>query len=175
MSKILNAQTFSGNLTLDGVNEFNALNTFDGAVVLNAGLEITTGAVNGYVLTSDASGNAAWAAASNSLLTSSVSTVNATPAALVTIPLGTNGAVSAFVNVGGTAADYSTVCGGFIQVTAKSIAGVYTIVGAPFASINTPGSATFSAAISGANLVINVVGDTAANNWHATYFYNTSV
>jgi hypothetical protein len=175
MSKILNAQTFSGNLTLDGANEFNALNTFDGAVVLNAGLEITTGAVNGYVLTSDASGNAAWAAAANSLLTSSASTVNATPAALVTIALGSDGAVSAFANIGGTAADYSTVCGGFIQVTVKSIGGVHTIVGAPLVSLNTPGSASFAAAISGNDLVINVVGDTAANNWNATYFYNTSV
>lgn len=48
--------------SLNATQTFSGTNTFSSKLLLPAALQITTGAVNGYTLTSDAAGNATWAA-----------------------------------------------------------------------------------------------------------------
>jgi hypothetical protein len=55
----------------------------NGDIEFNAGVKVTTGATNGYVLTSDASGNASWAASGSGVVQSA--TVTITSAELLNI------------------------------------------------------------------------------------------
>jgi hypothetical protein len=159
---------------LAGIQTWSAVNTFSAQPVFSSStrIKITNGASNGYLLQSDASGNATWVApAAASLLVANATTTDATPTALITVAIGQAGSV---LTIAGSlqAADnaYANAVGGNFNVTVFNNASANALVGTPIVVVNSTSAATFNAVISGNNLLLQVTGVAATTyHWTATY------
>ena len=107
-----------------------------------------------------------------------VQTTNATPTAILTIPLVNSLMVSVKILINGFQSDYSDCVGGEILVTAyRAAAGDIKLVGAPIINVNytdTVDTSDIDASIDvpSQSLLLKVVGVAAQNwNWVATYTY----
>lgn len=158
----------------NSLQTFQGAVTFDDDVILNAGVKISTGATAGYVLTSDGSGNATWAAAAGDI-DANVQTTNATVTTLITAPCG--GVSSAAVVtiegvINAASADYSDAFGAQFRVTAQNLGGGAgaAIVGSGTLTYDTTSIASASFSVSGSNLLVRVTGLAGITyNWHAEY------
>ena len=105
-------------------------------------------------------------------------TTDATPTAILTIPLVNSLMVSVKILINGFKSDYSNCLGGEILATAyRGSAGNITLVGAPIINVNyasTTDTTDIDALVSVGtqSLIFNVIGVAAQNfNWVATYTY----
>ena len=111
-----------------------------------------------------------------------VQTTDATPTAILTIPLVNSLMVSVKILINGFQSDYSDCVGGEILVTAyRAAAGDIKLVGAPIINVNytdTIDTSDIDASIDvpSQSLLLKVVGVAAQNwNWVATYTYMYTV
>ncbi len=150
---------------LGAANEFTDVNTFD------ANPLFPTGAVASYVATStDTSGAWTWEVSASPFLSATVATTNATPTALATYAVPTNGVVTISGVLSAANAAYTDACGGTFSATVVSVAGVVTIVSTPLVAVNSSTSAVFNVIVSGTNLVVQVTGIAATTyNWKTDY------
>ena len=168
------ASTVGVAATLAATQSFAGVNTFAGDVVMSSGLQFTTGAAAGYVMTSDASGNISLAPAAGDLV-DSLQTLNATPTAITSIAVAASSVVQLKGSINAANAAYTDACGGEFDVTVRCGAtGAPVIVGSAWVVVNASSTASFNAAIVGNNVVINVTGIAATTyNWTSTYLLST--
>lgn len=158
------AATLAATQTLAGVN------TFSGNVVMSSGLQFTTGATNGYVMTSDASGNLSLQAVSSSGTTATVATTDATPTTLASIAIGTSSVATIYGRVSAANAAYTDATGGEFVVTAYRAGGSAALSGTPYVIVNASGTALFNVVLSGNNVIVQVTGIAATTyNWKVNY------
>lgn len=141
-----------------------------GPLVVN-GLNLATGAVSGYVLTSDGSGNGSWAA-SASPLSATVSTTNATATTLATIAVPSNQSVviTGYVVARNTSGTINDSTGGQFICTAVNTAGTVALASTPSVIVQATSTGSFNVVVSGTNLIVQVTGIAATNySWKASY------
>jgi hypothetical protein len=141
-----------------------------GPLVVN-GLNLATGAVSGYVLTSDGSGNGSWQAGS-SPLAATVSTTNATATTLATIAVPSNQSViiSGYVVARNTSGTINDATGGEFVCTAVNTAGTVALASTPNVVVQATSTGSFNVVVSGTNLIVQVTGIAATNySWKASY------
>lgn len=104
-------------------------------------------------------------------------TVDATPTALVSVPLGTNKSIVLRGQVIGSSADKTNCVGGsFLVVANRQGAGTTTIIGTSDISVKSSSTATFTDGVSSPNVEIVVTGVAATTyNWTAYYTYTNMV
>lgn len=110
------------------------------------------------------------ATAASPFVSMSVASTSNTPAALATIAVASNTAVSLFGYFTSKGTATADTAGGFFFASAYNNAGVLTLTGTSFILNNASGAQTFDVVVSGANLVIQVTGIVAVNaNWAGAY------
>ena len=103
-------------------------------------------------------------------LTASVTTTDATPTTLATVPVPTNDAVTLNGIVVAKNSTYTAAVGGLFNVTAINNAGTLTIMGTPLVAINASSTEIFNIIVSGTNLILQVTGIAATTyTWNANY------
>lgn len=149
--------------------------TFNTGISLgsSATLSIAANPATGYVLTSDASGNANWAAPINEL-SATVTTSDATATTLISVTVSSNSAViiSGLV-IGSRITDHahSSACFFTVAVTRSSV-GTLSILGSPTLNAFKTGSSTTSVTVATTTsaVLIQVTGlAVTAFRWNATY------
>lgn len=110
---------------------------------------------------------------SPSATTATVITSNATPTTLYSATLGAGEVVTISGSINAAKDDYTDTTGGTFTVTARSTDGATAILaGTPYSVVNATSTATFSAVVSGADLIVQVTGIAATTyNW----FMNATV
>jgi len=149
MSTFLNTQTFE-------------------AIIADA-FNLSAAPAAGYVLTSDVSGNGSWApVAFNPGVT--VQTTDATPAALLTVPVGASSVVTLTGMVAAADSAYTAAVGGTFTITARRAGGAAAALSNPVVIVSSESAATFDAILSGDDLIVQVTGVAATTiNWRAEY------
>lgn len=114
----------------------------------------------------------AWSG-SPSPTTATVVTSNATPTTLYSATLGAGEVVTISGSINAAKSDYTDTTGGTFTVTARSTDGTTAILaGTPYSVVNATSTATFSAVVTGADLIVQVTGIAATTyNW----FMNATV
>lgn len=163
-----------GDAYLAADQTWTGINTYTTAPVFSAtgsALQITTGAVDGYVLTSDGSGNCSWAA-SSSPLGATVSTTNATATTLATIAVPSNQSViiTGYVVARNSSGTINDSTGGQFICTAVNTAGTVALASTPSVIVQATSTGSFNVVVSGTNLIVQVTGIAATNySWKASY------
>jgi hypothetical protein len=159
-------------VALSGTQTITAVKTFTPQQIFTNSIQIPLGAVSGYVLTSDASGNMTLAANTGAFSSAAVSTTDATPTTLATAAIASNTAVTFSGTVVGrnTAGTINNACGGRFNVVAVNTAGTVTLAATQDVTVQSTSTATFNVVVSGTNLIVQVTGIAAtAYNWSASY------
>lgn len=159
-------------VALSGTQTITAVKTFTPQQIFTNSIQIPLGAVSGYVLTSDASGNMTLAANAGPFTNATVSTTDATPTTLATAAIASNTAVTFSGTVVGrnTSGSINNACGGRFNVVAVNTAGTVALAATQDVTVQSTGSATFNVVVSGTNLIVQVTGIAATNyNWSASY------
>jgi len=123
----------------------------------------------GYVLTSDASGVASWQAPVD-FATASIQTTDATPTNLLSIALAANSCVTLSGTLAASDAAFGSGVGGSFNITAYRAAGAAVGLADPVVIVSSDSAATFTAVLSGNNLIVQVTGVAATTiNWKTQY------
>lgn len=141
-------------------------------------LRVTGGAVAGYTLVSDASGNATWTNPGSTGLTGSVTTTNATSTLMVgcsaSIPTGNAMTAWAYV-IGKSPSGATSAVGGRVEGVFRNVAGVLTSVGVSSNVVEdfSSGNPSFTLVSSGTFVTVQVTGFVGATiSWYGTMKYN---
>jgi hypothetical protein len=166
ITKAFSDATYAG---LSATQTLSGDNTFSGDVIVSSGLQISTGASDGYVLTSDSSGNSSWQP-SAAQSTATVTTTDATPVDLVSIAIPTNQALTIQGTVVARDSASTDATGGFFTATAINSSGVVSLAGTPFVSVNQSSTPLFNVSVSGTNIVVTVTGIALTTyDWKTSY------
>lgn len=156
--------------TLADDQTFEGNNTFSGNVIVSSGLQYSVNPVDGYVLTSDASGNASWEVLPPSETVVTVQTSDAAATTLASVAVGTNSVVTISGRIAAANAAYTDSTGGeFSAVVMRAGAGA-SLTGSPYVVVDATSSASFNVVLSGNDLIVQVTGIAATTyNWKASY------
>jgi len=172
----------AGDVVGPGSSTDNAIARYDlttGKIIQNSGVIIddsnnVTGAASVSLtgITLDGIG-AGYANSEQVFKQAGVQTTNTTPTQIAAITLATNTMVTVEARFNGFISDYSASCGGFLQYTARRVAGGALEVSSPIVNVqeDSSGAPTIDADVSGNDVRLLVTG-VGAETWNWTVSYN---
>ena len=155
-------------MDLTTVQTAAGVKTFSSGISTSA-FTLSTAPVAGYVLTSDGSGVASWQSQGGGT-EASVQTTDATPTTLLSVPVGANSSVTLSGTVTATDSAFGSGIGGSFNIIGYRAAGAASAVPNPLVVVGSTSAATWTATLSGNNLIVEVTGIAATTiNWKVEY------
>ncbi len=177
----LAANVFLGNMAIGTTTSATTSNyrLIVSGTTSTTALRVTNGAVAGYTLVSDSSGNATWANPGSTGLTGSVTTTTGASALMVgcsaSIPTGNAMTAWAYI-VGKSPSGATSAVGGRVEGTFRNVGGTLTSVGVTsnISEDFSSGNPSFTLVASGTYVTVQVTGFVGATiSWYGTMNYNT--
>lgn len=145
--------------------------TVAGVKTFTSNPKFSSGATVSYVpVCSNVDGTWAWAPPEGAI-PATVTTSDATPTTLLSVPLTTNAMVTLSGTVSATTADYATVTlGGSHVSSAVRASGSASLISTPVVIVMTASAASFNVVVSGNDLIVQVTGVAGQTiNWKTEY------
>lgn len=177
----LSANVFLGNMAIGTTTSATTSNyrLIVSGTTSTTALRVTNGAVAGYTLVSDSSGNATWVNPGASGLTGSVTTTSGTSALMVgcSASVASGNAMTAWAYVVGKSPSGATsAVGGRVEGIFRNVGGTLTSVGVTsnISEDFSSGNPSFTLVASGTYVTVQVTGFVGATiSWYGTMNYNT--